>query len=373
MAGQLIKRGERTWLVRVYLGSDSRGKRRYLNKTIHGTRKDAQGWLNDALKRKDLGEEIGQSAMLCSEFFEKWLQAAVRHRVRERSLENYEYVIGHYVTGVLGREQISRVKPIDLQQLYSGLLARGLSAKTVGYVHVILGNAFKQAVRWGLIRSSPSDLVDPPRQERLEMRSLSAEDAKRMLAAVTDEHHRLILALAIASGARPCEYLALKWSDIDWQAGSVTIQRSLVWNRTGGWYFSEPKTARSRRSVPLPPPVMRSLSEHKRHQAEDRMLAGQDWQQLELVFARYDGLPLKLDEVRKSLDGALKAAGLKRVRLYDLRHSCASILMASGINPKIVAERLGHTSTGITMDTYSHLSPGMQQQATDRLEEAVFG
>jgi integrase len=304
MAGQLIRRGERTWLVRVYLGSDSRGKRRYLNKTIHGTRKDAQGWLNDALKRKDLGEAIGQSAMLCEEFFEDWLGSVIRQRVRETSLDSYTHIIRRYVLPTLGSRRLASVSPADLQRLYASLLARGLSAKTVGYVHVLVKNAFKQAVRWQMLRTSPAQLVDPPRQVRHEMKALSADEAKRMLAEVRDPRHRMALVTAVASGARPGEYMALKWSDVDWQAGCVTIQRSITWkrNKSRSWYFSEPKTASSRRRVPLPPAVMRQLAEHKRRQAEDRMLAGPDWQALDLVFSRFDGSPLRRDELRGSLD-----------------------------------------------------------------------
>jgi integrase len=153
----------------------------------------------------------------------------------------------------------------------------------------------------------------------------------------------------------------------------VTIQRSLIWRRNRhDWYFSEPKTARSRRTVPLPPGIMKSLTEYKRRQAKERLAAGVDWQNLDLVFARLDGSPVRLWDLRDNFEAALKAAGLRHVRLYDLRHSCATILMAEGLHPKVVSERLGHASIALTLGVYSHVLPGMQEQATEKLEKAIF-
>jgi integrase len=372
MAGQIIKRGKRTWLIRIYLGCDTRtGKRRYLNKTIHGTRKDAEKWCNDALNRRDMGGLVAQSSMLCEEFFRKWLET--KHDVRPKSLETYTYLTEHYIIPGLGGLRVSAVTAPDLQQLYGRLLTQGLGSKSVGYVHTLVKTAFKQGLRWGMIRTNPAEFVDAPRQERREMQALSAAEARRLLE-VSDERERVIFATAIATGARPSEYLGLKWSDIDWQAGTLVIQRTLIWPASGGaWYFGEPKTARSRRTISLPPPVLELLREHKRRQAEERLAAGAEWETHGLVFARADGSPLPQWTVRESFKAALERAGLPgTLRVYSMRHGCATILMSEGVNPKIVSERMGHASVALTLGIYSHVLPGMQAEATRRLEEAVF-
>jgi integrase len=169
--------------------------------------------------------------------------------------------------------------------------------------------------------------------------------------------------------------LALKWSDIDWQARTVTIQRALIWRyKPPRWYFSEPKTSRSRRTIPLSPALLKQLSEHKRRQGEERLRAGARWQQNALVFPKWHGGPQEPSTLRLWFQAALKRAALPtHFRLYDLRHSCASLLMAEGLNPKVVSERLGHSSVAITLDVYSHVLPGMQQEASERLENLLFG
>lgn len=174
---------------------------------------------------------------------------------------------------------------------------------------------------------------------------------------------------------RPEEYLALQWKDIDFSQGVVTVQRTLCWRRRGGgWYFGEPKTARSRRSIPLPFSVVRDLSEHKRRQAEERLKGGPSYKALDLVFATSEGGPLLSQNLfRRHFKPILRRAGLpESIRMYDLRHSCATLLLAANENPKVVSERLGHATITLTLDTYSHVLPSMQRAATEKLETMLF-
>jgi integrase len=170
--------------------------------------------------------------------------------------------------------------------------------------------------------------------------------------------------------------LGLKWSDVDLERGIISVQRSLHWRsyKTGDWYFGEPKTARSRRRIPLPPSVVRALVEHRRHQNEERLKTRPDFKNLNLVFATGEGQPLiRLNIVQKHFKPILERANLPAtLRLYDLRHSCATLLLAANENPKVVSERLGHASITLTMDTYSHVMPDMQQGASDKLEQMLF-
>lgn len=149
----------------------------------------------------------------------------------------------------------------------------------------------------------------------------------------------------------------------------------MIWRKGGGFYFSEPKTPKSRRTIPLPASVTRALIEHRRKQMETRLKAGSDYQNNDLVFATGAGTPIMLRNlVRRHFKPALTRAGLPAsIRFYDLRHTCETLLLAAGENPKVVSERLGHASVVLTLDTYSHVLPSMQQAATEKLENMLFG
>jgi integrase len=374
MAGQLKRRGERTWLCRVYLGADSQtGKRRYLNKTIHGTKNDAQKWLNDALLRKDMGELVEASTMLMSEFLERWLETSVRLRVREASYATYRGIVKYYIVPALGGKRLADIRPVDIQALYVKL-GKTKAAATVRIVHSTLVTAFKQAVRWQMLRSSPMSHVDGPRRDPKESKWLAIGEARRFLEAAKGDDLEALFAFALVSGCRPAEYLGLKWQDVDFATGLVTIQRNLVRRRNGDYYFSEPKTARSRRTLVLGVPLLKKLSDVRQRQNENRMRNRDVWNRLDLVFTNEIGSPLSFDSIRRRYKVVLERAGLPRdVKLYALRHSCASLLMTQGINPKIVSERLGHSDVGITLGIYTHVAPGLQEQVSKGLEDALFG
>jgi integrase len=254
------------------------------------------------------------------------------------------------------------------------MLEAGLSARTVRYTHAVLSSALKQAVKWRMISQNPASYVDLPRLKKTEMKSFSPEEAERFLEAASRERWGTLWAVALTTGLRPGEYLALRWPDVDLKAGTVTVRRALVRRKDGSWGFEEPKTARSRRTVPLPPSAVKALAEHKRKQAEERLAKGPAYKNQGLVFATSTGQPLdQINLLRRHFKPILKAAELPTTfRMYDLRHSCATLLLAAGENPKVVSERLGHASVALTLDIYSHVLPSMQQQAAERLEGMLF-
>ncbi len=392
MRGQIINRGKRTWLVRVFMGRDGDGKRRYLNKTINGNKKDAQDWLSETLTKISTGAFIAPTRETVSEYLDKWLETAARPRVRESTFEDYKDIIDRYIRPAFGERRLSDLRPLDIQTLYSEMQARGLSARSVRYVHAVLSSALKQAVKWQMLFRNPCDGVELPRMVGSEMQALSPEQANRLLSAAAESEHGIVFSFALATGMRPEEFLGLQWSDIDLEKRTGTVRRTLVWRKGGGWYFGEPKTSRSRRTVPLPASLVRSLIVHRRVQAEARLKLGQDYQNNDLVFATGKGTPHNsrnlsqrhfrpiLAKAGTAKDGENQAEvselwpdRLKSLRLYDLRHTCATLLLAAGENPKVVSERLGHASIVLTLDTYSHVLPSMQQAATDKLEQILFG
>lgn len=373
--GKVFEREKGIWYARVTFTNKS-GKRQDIwrrgKSKTHA--KELLKELNRGIDESDGGFIEGDKITL-NGFLDKWLEAAAKPRVAERTFVDYGDLLNRYVRSEMGNKKLSKVQPLDIQALYSGLLGRGLSPRVVRYTHAVVNSAFKQAVKWGLLLRNPASMVELPKQTRKEMQALSPDQAKRFLEAARDDRWGLVFTIALLTGMRPEEYLGLQWKDIDFEQGVVTVQRALVWRRKGGgWYFGEPKTSRSRRNIPIPLAVVHELREHKRHQAEQRLKAGPSYQNLDLVFATPEGGPLMPQNLlRRHFRPILKRAELpESLRMYDLRHSCASLLLAAQENPKVVSERLGHSTIVLTLDTYSHVLPSMQKAATDKLEKLVM-
>ena len=375
MAGQIIRRGDRTWLVRIYQGLDENGKRRYLNKTIRGVKKDADRYLNTTLTSITTGTFVEPSSLTLDAFLNKWLESAAKPQVSERTFAEYAALLRRYVRDPIGKKKLSDLRALDIQTLYSEMQESGLSARVVRYTHAVLSSALKQAVRWSMLYRNPAELVQLPKQARKEMSALTPEQSMRFLAVLEGDRYSALFALALSTGMRPGEYLGLRWTDVDLSKPAVTVRRALVWRtKGGGWYFTEPKTSRSRRTIPLPNSMIAALVEHKRRQSEERLRLGSEWQDHGLVFTTSLGSPLNISNLTaKHFKPALDRAGLPRtIRLYDLRHTCATLLLSAGENPKVVSERLGHASVTLTLDVYSHVLPDMQKAATDKLENLLF-
>jgi len=374
-SGQVIPRGENRWLVRIFLGRDENGKRQYLNKTIRGIKKDAEKYLTAKMRDKDLGINIQPATESLGKYLDTWLATVLKSRVRTRTYDDYASLIERYIKEPLGAVKLSDLRPGHIQQLYSSMLDRELSPRTVRYTHAILSSALKNAVKTEMIHRNPADVVELPRAERMEMLAMSPEEAGRFLAAVKDTRFAALFTFALTTGMRPQEYLGLKWSDVDMEKGTATVRRALVWSQKKGlgWHFDEPKTSRSRRTLPLPASTVKALADHKRKQGEERLRAGSEWQDHGLVFTATLGAPYGIPGLTKQgFKPALKAAKLPAFRLYDLRHSHATLLLSNGENPKVAAERLGHSTIVLTLDTYSHVLPDMQQAASDRIEALLF-
>jgi len=373
MAGQIIKKSDRVFLVRIFQGRDAEGRRRYFSKQIRGTRKDAQKFLNAALREIDLGVFVEPSALTVNEYLNRWLESAARPRVSQRTADGYAGLLDRYIRPSVGQMRLDKLQPLDIQKVYGEMLARGLSARIVRHAHSALHNALKQAVRWNLLVRNPSDLVELPKVAHTERRVLSPTEAADFLAACAVMPHGLIFEFALLSGMRPEEYLALQWSDVDFERGTAQVNRALVRHKKS-WSFEKPKTARSRRTVFLPAPLLGKLAAHKRKQAEVRFKLGAAWSNFDLIFCSETGTPLSIPNLTyRYFRPVLEKAELPRIRLYDLRHSCATLLLAENEHPKVVSERLGHASVTLTLDTYSHVLPTMQQGATARLEKLLYG
>jgi integrase len=231
--GQIIRRGPNTCLVRIYVGRDPETrKRKYVGKFIHGGLRSAQAHLNRKLAERDLGRNIRSSRQTVGKYLEHWLDICARPRLRAKSFRDYSGLLAKYVRPHLGSRSFGELSPAEIQKLYSDLLTRKLSPRTICYTHAVLFSALRLAVRWKLLLTNPAEDVHLPRQPR--RRLLNVRQAKQFIAAISGHKYEALFALALTTGMRPSEYLALTWTDFDLERGTACVSKTLELQK-GGW------------------------------------------------------------------------------------------------------------------------------------------
>lgn len=300
--------------------------------------------------------------------------------MREKTFKDYTAMLKRYVLPLLGQRPLGKVTAADVQAVYDAMRDRGLSPRTIRYTHAVLRSALEQAKDWGLIPRNPAAAVrkNLPRQKKKEMQALTPQEAQRFLAAARSDRYHVAFLLSITTGLRPSEYLGLKWEDIDLTRGMVSVQRTLARNgrcdKDGAPVLEATKRTGSRRTVKLQRHVVQALQQHRDRQAFERNKAKDRWQDYGLVFATTVGAPVKKRGlIRHHFKVILRLADLPDIRLYDLRHSAATLALLAGAAPKVVSEMLGHASVAFTLDTYAHVLPNMQDDAAARMEALLLG
>jgi integrase len=292
-------------------------------------------------------------------------------------------LIRRYLQPGLGGIALRDLRPEQLQHFYNGCRAQGRSARTVRYCHTLLHGALAQAMKNGLVARNVATLVEPPRKDRNEMRTLTLEQlTAHLLPVLAEDRLGAAILLAFTTGLRRGELLALRWQDIDLTAGVLHVRQTVsrVRNHTPTvgeartrLDIQEPKTASSNRAVPIPAGCLAALKRHKAKQAEERLLLGQRLQDTALVFCRSDGRPCDPSEFTRHFQRMLKRVGLPPIRLHDARHTFATLMLELGESPKTVQTMLGHSSVAITLDIYSHVSLELEKRAASKLNAALMG
>ncbi len=334
------------------------------------TKREVQQKVRALLTEADRGILPSREKWTVAEYMERWLEDTVRQRVGSyRTHESYQQLARLYLLPAIGHLKLTEIQPEHLEGVYRGMQERGLSASTIHRTHAVIRSMLKQATQRGHVPRNMATLVQLPRVQRPELQTLTEEQVRTLLATARGTRHDALITLAVMTGLRQGELLGLRWADVDTEAGTLTVRFQL--NHRGE--FAQPKTRTARRTMHLPAPVVEVLRAHRVRQLEDRLRAGEWWQDQDLVFCtchpaqRPAGSPLGHRNVFRDFKALLQKAGLPDIRFHDLRHTAATMMLLRGVNVKVAQARLGHSQINLTLDTYSHVLPSMDRDAADKL------
>ncbi len=371
--GSIYRRPDGRWAGQVSLGYDSKGKR--LRKTFYGqTRKEVADQVTAALQKVATGTYIEPTTVTFGEWLDKWLTSYKKGQLKQSTYESYESMIETHIKPALGGVPMAKLQAHTLQSFYNDKLKNGradgkggLSTRMVRYCHAIIRQALQQAVKEGLLPRNVADATNPPTVQSKKMQPLTEDQLITFFGAAKDDRLFAAYVLAATTGLRRGELLGLCWDCVNLKDGAITVQRQLLALQDGPTLEETTKSKSGRRNVSLTDDATRELKAHRKRQAQEMLLMGEAYQNNNLVFCSEDGSCLDPREFTKRFQRLLKKAGLPKVRLHDLRHTHASLLLARGVHPKVVQERLGHSSITMTLDLYSHLAPGLDQAAAASL------
>jgi integrase len=381
--GSVVKRGG-TYAVKLELPPDPvTGQRRQKWHSGYRTKKEAEQARTDLLSKLDQGTYIAPATATLGEYLCEWL-ATIDNTVRASTSDSYRRNIDNHVIPRIGSVKLQNVDAGVLNKLYAELHrdgrrdgTGGLSARTVRYIHTVLHRAFKDAVRWGRLHRNPADAADPPRARHDEGRSeVTAWDRVTLSgflrrAREADERWFPAWVLLATTGARRGEVLGLRWSDVDLDAGRLSVCQSLtvVQHRP---IFEAPKTAKGRRAIALDPGTVDVLRAWRKQQLEERLLMGEGWRDTGLVFTMPTGELVHPEAFSKVFDRRVAAWKFPHLTIHGLRHTWATLALEGGVHPRVVQERLGHSTIAVTLGTYSHVSPTLHDEAARAVAAGIL-
>jgi len=359
--GSIYKRKDGRWVGQVTV----EGRQIY---QYSKTQREARQWVQQMQSQIDKGLTLVGTQSTLAEYMEHWLKT-VKSSVRPNTWVQYTQITHQHILPSLGKIKLNDLKPAQIQSLYNSKLNAGASPRTVRLIHSVLRRSLNIAMKQGLLSRNPAHSVTQPKLKPKEMQTLTDVQVRTLLLAARKSRFEVLYYLAVTTGLREGEILGLKWSDLDWNNRHLQIQRQLHRVSGEGLIFSEPKSSKSKRVIVLGKEILEKLREHFQRQQQERLFADQRWQENDLVFPSTIGTPMEPRNLLKDYKDLLNKAGLPNIRFHDLRHTAATLMLQQGTNPKIVQERLGHSTITLTLDTYSHVLPAMQEEVAEKMDE----
>jgi integrase len=360
------KRGGVTWTAVVDCPPDPVTGRRRQKRLSAPTKRELERRVAEHIQAVARGTYADPGRLTVADFLTRWL--ASLDGVAPATRRRYHDLLHRHVLPALGSRPLGQLTPLDLQALYAARQAAGLAPTTVHLLHNVLHRALEQAVRWDLLARNPASRVQAPRPRPVAPRAWDAAQAAAFLRAAAQTPEAALWLLALTTGMRRSELPGLRWEDVDLEHGTLSVRHARKRGAGGGWELGPPKTRRSRRQLALGPAVVAALRQHRARQAAARLAAGPAWADTGYVFTGPAGQPLHPNALQARYRRLVAAAGVPYLPLHGLRHTYATLALASGEHPKIVQERLGHSSISMTLDRYSHVTPSLQRAAAERFE-----
>jgi len=372
--GQIISRGVdadgyHRWLLRVYTGTGSDGKKRYHSKTIRATLKEAQTAITAMLHDQAQKTLIPRSAQTVSVYLDEWIAGKID--VASRTRLDYQRQL-KYVTDAIGSAKLQDVTPLQVQNFVLGMMNRGLSPRTIEYAVRVLHAALGDAVKRHLLPRNPADHIKLPKKQKRAPSVLTVAQVNHLLDVTKDDPLCVLWRLLLTTGLRPQEALALKWSDADLKGKWLSVQRVLASDGHGTHTVVEAtKTEGSTRRIGLAASTVEALKVHGKRQDAQKVVAGKRFSDSGLIFTNAVGHPMDPNWIRRRFKAALKAAKLPNIRLYDTRHTHLTQLLAAGVDISLIAARAGHKDIKMTASTYAHVMPASHQALGELTEEML--
>ncbi|QGT99308.1 hypothetical protein SYNTR_0715 [Candidatus Syntrophocurvum alkaliphilum] len=381
--GTIYKLPDGRWIGQITIGTNKDGKPK--RRSLYGkTKKEVQNKMHELKNQLATGTLPETNKITLADWLTTWINDYKKQELKPSTWESYKSIINTHIIPDLGGVKLDKLRTNDIQRFYNAKLEKGriqracsrnkeksLSARTIKNIHTVMHSALEQAARENLINSNPASYTTRPRQEKKEITPLKSEQVKQFLENIKNDWLYPLYITALGTGLRRGELLGLKWQDIDFDNQTAYIKRELLLINNRVQLEEYTKTKSSNRSIALPDTVIKQLKKLKTKQKEDKLFLGQEYQDNNFVFCWDDGRVVRPDYPYKRLKELLEQNNLPVIRFHDLRHTFATLLLEAGEHPKVVSEMLGHSTITITLDTYSHVLPSMQQKAAAKLNSFI--
>ncbi len=363
--GTIFKRSDGKWRAQI----SSNGRRKSF---LGDTQKECQDWIKNIRMSSAKASNSRFQSLSLFEYLEYWIDS-IRSSRAENTIFTYKWVINKRILPFLGKHILADLNPERVQFFYQHLLKQGVSKNGVHVAHKVLNSALGHATKMNMINSNPCRGTAPPRPEQIEMKIFDEQQVKIFLVTAKDfeDQYLPLYQLALHTGMRQGELIGLKWSDINWENKTLTVQRQVIRRRGKEFKFTRPKSKQGNRTIALGKSIIRMLKAQSRVVDTKKELAGESWREYQLVFPTSVGTPVLDSNLRRGFRNTTKWAELPKIRFHDLRHTAASFMLNNGIPLLVVSKRLGHSKPSITLDVYGHLLPSKQQDAADLMDEIL--
>lgn len=366
--GSVYRRADGRWAAAHYVLRPNGGR---VRRTVYGkSRKEVAEKLADLVTKTQAGVPLAAESWTVAQYADYWLTKVVAPRLRPATASSYRETLRRHILPRLGHVRLRSLTPAHVRTLLVDRAESGLGARSVQIVHSTLRAMLGEAMREELVARNVAAIVRPPSVPHLEVQPWSSQEAAQFLEVIADHRLYALFAVGVALGMRKGELLALRWSDVDLEAGLVHVRRN-VQRLPQGLVFGPPKSMRSRRTIPLPMTSVGVLRMHRARQAAEILALGHVWADPDLVFTSEVGTVIEPRNLSRFFDQLIKRAGLRRIRFHDLRHTCASMLLAQGVPARVVMDVLGHSQLAVTTDLYSHVMPTALREAANAMDRAL--